>query len=248
MAPRWPRRAPRRHPPTSRWEDQQIDVSSARYAVMEDRYQVVAREQVICGCHVHWRPPTPSCGSAPSTAPSLAGHAARHVGQLSVLAGRGHRLRVVPDPDLAALADGRNASRTARFARLRRFGARDGVRRGHRRRHAPLLVCASSARFPTIEFRVCDVCLDPPTRSLSPACSGDWSPCLCTRTLTTRRCCWPARRRITCCAPRVAGRPVWARGSAVRPGERTFGSCGGRGRGPAGHVRQPWRRPGTGSG
>ncbi len=40
------------HPYTS-WRDQQIDFRNDRYTRMDDVYQIVARQQVICGCHVH---------------------------------------------------------------------------------------------------------------------------------------------------------------------------------------------------
>jgi carboxylate-amine ligase len=39
--------------PFSDWQDQGVDVANPRYADMEDRYEVLARQQVICGCHVH---------------------------------------------------------------------------------------------------------------------------------------------------------------------------------------------------
>lgn len=39
--------------PFSPWEGQRIDRSKERYARLDDRYQMVARQQVICGCHVH---------------------------------------------------------------------------------------------------------------------------------------------------------------------------------------------------
>jgi carboxylate-amine ligase len=39
--------------PFSDWQDQQVDSDNPRYAVMEERYEVLARQQVICGCHVH---------------------------------------------------------------------------------------------------------------------------------------------------------------------------------------------------
>jgi carboxylate-amine ligase len=39
--------------PFSSWKDQRVNIAFERYARMEDRYQVVARQQVICGCHVH---------------------------------------------------------------------------------------------------------------------------------------------------------------------------------------------------
>ncbi len=39
--------------PFGYWEDQRVDVGNERYRRMEDAYQIVARQQVICGCHVH---------------------------------------------------------------------------------------------------------------------------------------------------------------------------------------------------
>lgn len=39
--------------PFSVWEDQEIDEDVGRYAEMVDRYRLIAREHVICGCHVH---------------------------------------------------------------------------------------------------------------------------------------------------------------------------------------------------
>jgi len=39
--------------PFSPWQDQQVDMRNARYRRMVENYQIVARQQVICGCHVH---------------------------------------------------------------------------------------------------------------------------------------------------------------------------------------------------
>ena len=39
--------------PFSRWESQEVDVSNDRYQRMVEDYQIIARQQVICGCHVH---------------------------------------------------------------------------------------------------------------------------------------------------------------------------------------------------
>src|SRR5690349_2541297 len=39
--------------PFSSWRDQEVEVSNERYRRMDDTYQVVARQQVICGCHIH---------------------------------------------------------------------------------------------------------------------------------------------------------------------------------------------------
>lgn len=39
--------------PFTPWQHQRIDRSKERFARLDDRFQVVARQQVICGCHVH---------------------------------------------------------------------------------------------------------------------------------------------------------------------------------------------------
>lgn len=39
--------------PFSSWEDQSISAFVPRYQRMAETYQIVARQQVICGCHVH---------------------------------------------------------------------------------------------------------------------------------------------------------------------------------------------------
>ena len=39
--------------PMGSWEHQHVDHGVERYRNMEDDFQVVARQQVICGCHVH---------------------------------------------------------------------------------------------------------------------------------------------------------------------------------------------------
>lgn len=39
--------------PWSSWRDQEVEDGSPRFREMADRYQRVARQQVICGCHVH---------------------------------------------------------------------------------------------------------------------------------------------------------------------------------------------------
>ena len=39
--------------PFSGWRDQAVDTDEERYEVMEDRFRLLAREHVICGCHVH---------------------------------------------------------------------------------------------------------------------------------------------------------------------------------------------------
>lgn len=39
--------------PFSHWEGQRVDTGIRRFEEMEEQYRIVAREQVICGCHVH---------------------------------------------------------------------------------------------------------------------------------------------------------------------------------------------------
>jgi carboxylate-amine ligase len=45
--------------PTGRWEDQRIDRQQPRFRALEEAYQELARQQVICGCHVHVGVPDP---------------------------------------------------------------------------------------------------------------------------------------------------------------------------------------------
>lgn len=39
--------------PFGRWQDQQIDRTRPRFRALEESYQALARQQIICGCHVH---------------------------------------------------------------------------------------------------------------------------------------------------------------------------------------------------
>lgn len=39
--------------PFSSWQDQKVNRSIERYRIMEDKFQRIAHEQIICGCHVH---------------------------------------------------------------------------------------------------------------------------------------------------------------------------------------------------
>ena len=45
--------------PFSSWRDQEVDTTNDRFSRMDDVYQIVARQQVICGCHVHVGIPDP---------------------------------------------------------------------------------------------------------------------------------------------------------------------------------------------
>jgi carboxylate-amine ligase len=53
--------------PWSLWEDQHVADEKARFREMEDRFQRVARQQVICGCHVHVGVADPDLAVAVST-------------------------------------------------------------------------------------------------------------------------------------------------------------------------------------
>lgn len=62
--------------PFSSWEDQEIRDDVDRYRRMEHRYQAIARQQVICGCHVHVGVEDPEIGvqianRAPAWLPAL---------------------------------------------------------------------------------------------------------------------------------------------------------------------------------
>src|SRR6202034_2468871 len=39
--------------PFSSWDDQEVNTDKERYARLVQTYQHVARQQAICGCHVH---------------------------------------------------------------------------------------------------------------------------------------------------------------------------------------------------
>jgi glutamate---cysteine ligase / carboxylate-amine ligase len=39
--------------PFGRWQDQRVDRTRPRYRALEEVYQELARQQIICGCHVH---------------------------------------------------------------------------------------------------------------------------------------------------------------------------------------------------
>jgi carboxylate-amine ligase len=147
--------------PFSLWQHQQVDLSNERYSRMDDTYQIVAREQVICGCHVHVgvgdgdlaievmnrvRPWLPVLLALSANSPFWQG---LDTGYAS------YRLQVwqrwptsgMP-PDLP--------SRHAYDELVRELQEIDAVE------DATFLYwyARPSARFPTLEFRVCDVCLD----------------------------------------------------------------------------------------
>ena len=129
---------------------------------MLDEYQLLAREQLICGAQVHVGVPDRDVAVAVAhrVAPVAAG-AARAVGQLAVLDGPGQRLRQHPLAGLAALADRRRhrarspppPSTTALVADLVASGTITD----------PAMIyfdVRPSAHLPTVELRVTDACPD----------------------------------------------------------------------------------------
>jgi carboxylate-amine ligase len=147
--------------PFSWWQHQQVDLSNERYSRMDNTYQIVAREQVICGCHVHVglgdgdlsvavmnrvRPWLPVLLALSANSPFWQGI---DTGYAS------YRLQVwqrwptsgMP-PDLGG--------RREYDELVRELQAIEAVE------DATFLYwyVRPSARFPTLEFRVCDVCLD----------------------------------------------------------------------------------------
>ncbi|MDQ6616637.1 MAG: glutamate--cysteine ligase [Actinomycetota bacterium] len=146
----------------SPWQDQGVDRSSDRYASMEERYQIVARQQVICGYHVHVTLADPSVrvkvmnrvrpwlplllalsANSPFWQGADSGYASyrTQVWQRWPMAGMPP---TVPGPD-----DYNNL-----VAGLIRSGAIEDAT------HLYWYI-RPSARYPTLEFRVCDVCLQP---------------------------------------------------------------------------------------
>jgi len=147
------------HPFTS-WRHQQIDLRSERYSRMDDVYQIVARQQVICGCHVHVGIDEPDLAVAvmnrvrPWLSVLLALSANSPFWQGLDTGYGSYRLQVwqrwptsgMP-PDLAS---------RAQFDQLvTDLEAIDAIE------DATFLYwyARPSLRYPTLEFRICDVCL-----------------------------------------------------------------------------------------
>ena len=147
--------------PFSSWRHQQVDLSNERYSRMDDTYQIVARQQVICGCHVH-------VGIAdPDLAVAVMNRVRPWMPALLALSGNSpywqgfdtgfasYRLQVwqrwptsgMP-PDLA--------DRQEYDELVEALEAVDAIE------DSTFLYwyARPSARYPTLEFRVCDVLLD----------------------------------------------------------------------------------------
>lgn len=147
--------------PFSSWDDQAIDRSSQRYAAMEDRYQMLARRQIICGYHVHIgiedrasrveamnrvRPWLPLLLALSANSPFWQGADSGYAS---------YRTQVWlgwPTSGMPPTLDGPEG-----YDELV-----DALVRGHAIEDATHLYwyVRPSERYPTLEFRVSDVCLD----------------------------------------------------------------------------------------
>ena len=147
--------------PFSSWRQGGVDRSVERYAGMEERFQLVAREQVICGCHVHVGVPDPDLAVAAMT---------RARPWLPVLLALSAN-----SPFWEGVDSGYASFRTLVWQRWPT--ARMPPALANRAEHDATVECLveagaipdgtylywyirPSVRFPTLEFRVTDVCLD----------------------------------------------------------------------------------------
>lgn len=148
--------------PLSPWQAQGVNRSVERYASMEDRYQIVARQQVICGCHVHVgiddpavrvqvmnraRPWLPLLLALSANSPYWQGADTGYASYRTQVWQRWPMAGMPPTLDGPAAYDDLVAG-------LVRSGAIEDAT------HLYWYV-RPSARYPTLEFRICDICLEP---------------------------------------------------------------------------------------
>jgi glutamate---cysteine ligase / carboxylate-amine ligase len=168
--------------PFSSWRHQRVDTAHDRYSRMQDVYQIVARQQVICGCHVHVgiedpdlaievmnrsRPWLPVLLALSANSPFWRGEDTGYASYRLEIWQRWPTSGVPP-----TLRDRAEFDRLV--GDLERIGAIDD---------ATFLYwyVRPSVRYPTLEFRICDVCLDVEdavviaglTRGLAGACLRD---------------------------------------------------------------------------
>jgi glutamate---cysteine ligase / carboxylate-amine ligase len=146
--------------PTDSWRQQQVDIRSDRYRKMEHVYQVIAREQIICGYHVHIgfddpdlavevmnrvRPWLPALLALSANSPFWEGEDTGYDSYRSQVWQRWPTAGMPPRLDSAA-------DYAAMVDRLRMMGAIED---------ATFLYwyVRPSSHLPTLEFRPCDVCL-----------------------------------------------------------------------------------------
>lgn len=148
------------HPFTS-WRHQQIDLSNDRYHRMDDTYQIVARQQVICGCHVHVGIEDPDLAVAvmnrvrPWMPALLALSANSPYWQGFDTGFASYRLQVWQRWPTSGMPP-ELADRNAYDELVRSLEEVDAI-------EDPTFLywyARPSARYPTLEFRVCDVLLD----------------------------------------------------------------------------------------
>jgi carboxylate-amine ligase len=146
--------------PFSAWQDQHVNVGNPHYAVMEERYESLAREQIICGCHVHLgfgnrdleilvldriRPWLPVLLALSANSPFWQGTDTGYASYRTQIFTRWPTAGMPPDLGSrgqyeAVVAELISAGAIADSTHLYWFAR-------------------PSARFPTLEFRICDVCL-----------------------------------------------------------------------------------------
>jgi len=148
--------------PFSPWQDQGVDRTNDRYARMEDRYEIVARQQVICGYHLHVTVEDPTMrvevmNRARPWLPFLLALSANSPFWQGADSGyASYRTQVWqrwPMAGMPPTLDGPRAYDDLVAGLIRSGDIEDAT-------HLYWYV-RPSARYPTLEFRVCDVCLDP---------------------------------------------------------------------------------------
>lgn len=229
--------------PFSAWEDQHVDVGNPRYADMEERYEVLARRQVICGCHVHLglgnrdleirvldrvRPWLPVLLALSANSPFWNGTDTGYASYRAQM-WTGWPTSGMP-PDLG--------TRQRYQALVEELEGADAIADAtHIYWYA-----RPSARFPTLEFRICDVCLCVDdalaiaglVRGLAWVCANDaivGSPILSTTPSVLDAAVWQAARfglsgaliHPQTCRPEPAPAVVQALLEVARPGLEAHG-------------------------
>ena len=146
--------------PFSTWESQRINDEVPRYAVLEARYEALARQQIICGCHVHLglgdrdleipvlnqiRPWLPVLLALSANSPFWEGSDTGYASYRTEMWARWPTAGMPPE-----LRD--RAHYDELVAELQSAGAIPDATQLY-------WFARPSARFPTLEMRICDVCL-----------------------------------------------------------------------------------------
>ncbi|HWG74170.1 MAG TPA: glutamate--cysteine ligase [Acidimicrobiales bacterium] len=146
--------------PWSSWHDQEVNTDKEHYRTLVDRYQHVARSQVICGCHVHVavdeldarievmngvRPWLPVLLALSANSPWWEGADTGYASYRTLL------WRAWPTAAMPTLLKD-FADYERLVGSLEQVGAIDDA-------SALYWYVRPSAKLPTLEYRVCDVCL-----------------------------------------------------------------------------------------